>query len=180
LRFVQYFSRYISGKRHAPFYFRNLFFDPPQIKSSDWFKEVKQTQLRGKAPLFLDRQFEICEFFNKRNFGLFIRFLKYGFPNTDKFKLYLMNFFENNTSRNDLLKMAYEKASFPYALRLMLGYERYSTITPYLDSIIEALGKPIDEFSVLDYGCRCSDMGLLLASLGAEVTIADLDDEKFQ
>ena len=73
---------------------------------------------------------------------------------------------------------AYEEASFMYVLRLMLSYERYSLAIPYFNFIVKALRKPISDFNILDYGCGVSDIGILVASLGAKVTIADLDGQK--
>lgn len=159
-----------------PFLFR-LLFDPPTIKNK-WYKEIKKTQINEGKSLFLDRQNEIKQFFNVNNFYLFRYYLKYGFPNTDKFKEHYLQPFKNNTGPNKL-KKAYDNIPFDYALRLMLAYERYSMITDYLDFMIKDSCKNLSDFKVLDYGCGVSDIGLLFASFGAKVTICDLDNSRF-
>jgi 2-polyprenyl-3-methyl-5-hydroxy-6-metoxy-1,4-benzoquinol methylase len=159
-----------------PFLF-HLLFDSSTIKDK-WYREIKKTQINEGKPLFLDRQNEIKDFFNVNNFYLLKYYLKYGFPNTDKFKEHYIQTFVNNTDP-DNLKKAYDSISFDYTLRLMLSYERYSWITDYLDFIIKDSGKNLSELKVLDYGCGVSDIGLFLSSFGAKVTIADLDNKRF-
>lgn len=161
---------------YRPFLFR-LLFDPRTIKNK-WYSEIKKTQLNKNKPLFLDRQKEIKDFFNVNNLYLLKYYLKYGFPNTDKFKEHYLQAFKNNTEPNKL-KKAYDSITFDYTLRLMLAYERYSMMTDYLDFIIKDSGKNLSEFRVLDYGCGISDIGLLFASFGAKVTICDLDNSRF-
>ena len=157
---------------------KSLLLDPPTIRNK-YYGEIKKTQIDKSIPLFLDRQHEIREFFNISSFYLLKYYSKYGFPNTDRFKeYYISNFFEGNTT-SDKLKQAYDSACFPYTLRLMLAYERYSIITDYLDFMIKDSCKNLNEFNVLDYGCGVSDIGLLFASFGAEVTICDLDNKRF-
>ena len=162
------------------YYVKNLFIDPRKIKKdSYWYKKIKETQINKKIPLFSDRQNEIKSYFKLKNKDLLNIFQKYGFPNSKKYKQNLMNFFEGRTKSDKALKNSYKDAAFLYTLRLMLAYERYSLIIPYLDYIIKDSKKTIEKFKVLDYGCGVSGIGLLLASLKANVTIADLDDEKF-
>lgn len=158
------------------FYFY-LLFDPSIIKKN-YYKKIKKIQLNKNKSLFLDRQNEIKEFFNVNNFYLLKYYLKYGFPNTDKFKERILQAFKNNTEPNKL-KKAYDSINFDYILRLMLAYERYSMITNYLDFMIKDSGKNLGDFSVLDYGCGVSDIGLLFESFGAKVTICDLDNSRF-
>jgi 2-polyprenyl-3-methyl-5-hydroxy-6-metoxy-1,4-benzoquinol methylase len=63
----------------------------------------------------------------------------------------------------------------------MLAFERYSMMSNYLDTLFVQHGKrkkSLDGWRVLDYGCGVSDIGILLALLGAQVTICDLADPK--
>lgn len=158
-------------------FLKSSLFDPATIKNK-WYKEIKKTQLDESKPIFLDRQSEIKEFFNVSNFYLLRHYLKYGFPNTNKFKEHYLQAFYGNTEPNKL-KKAYDSCSFDYALRLMLAYERYSMVTDYLDFMIKDSGKNLSEFEIMDYGCGVSDIGLLFSSFRAEVTICDLDNKSF-
>lgn len=154
-----------------------LLFDPSNIKNK-WYVEIKKTQINKNIPLFLDRQNEIKEFFGVSNFYLLKYYLKHGFPPTVRFKEYYIKAFVNKNDPQNL-KKAYDSISFEYTIRLMLSYERYSWITGYLDFIIEDYGKSLNELKVLDYACGVSDIGLLFSSFGAKVTIADLDNKRF-
>jgi len=156
-------------------YMLYMLFDPPSLRKSKYYRELKKLQLTGNRSLFLDRQAEIKEFFGVTTFYLLNYYLKYGFPNTERFKWHIERAFEGST-RPGQLKKAYDSVSFDYTIRLMLAYERYSMIIPYLGYLIEDSGKSLSEFKVLDYGCGVSDIGLLFSSFGAEVTIADLDN----
>jgi O-antigen/teichoic acid export membrane protein/SAM-dependent methyltransferase len=166
--------RFLSFLRALPLY---MLFDPFSIENK-WYTAIKKTQINRGKPLFLDRQNEIKEFFNVNNFYLLKYYLRHGFPNTNKFKERTIHAFEGNTEPGKL-KKAYDSISFHYTLRLMLAYERYSMVTDYLDFMKKDSCKNFSEFRVLDYGCGVSDIGLLFASLGAEVTICDLDNKKF-
>lgn len=148
-----------------------------EIKSE--YEKVKSTQLIKNRPLFLDRYVEAKRFFNVSDFYLFSYFIKHGFPWTPRFKKNLDSFFKEKLTKREL-KNAYSKAAFHYTLRLLLAYEKYSIILPSLDFMIGHHPKDLSEWKVLDYGCGISDIGLLFASLGAEVTICDLDDKKLE
>jgi SAM-dependent methyltransferase len=158
------------------FFINSLLFDPAIIKGK-WYTAIKKTQLDVSKPLFSDRQNEIKEFFKVNCFYLTKYYLKYGFPQTSKFKEHYLQPFYGNTEPGKL-KKAYDNVSFEYSLRLMLAYERYSMITDFLDFIIEDSAKRLSELKILDYGCGVSDIGLLFCSFGAEVTICDLDNKK--
>lgn len=180
IKFIRKFPllyRFASFPYQSLFFLMSLFFDPATTKNK-WYREIKKIQLDESKPIFLDRQSEIKEFFNVSNFFLLKHYLRYGFPNTDKFKEHYFQAFYGNTGP-DKLKKAYDDCSFDYTLRLMLTYERYSMITGYLDFIIRDSGKNLSEFKIMDYGCGVSDIGLLFFSLGAEVTICDLDNRRF-
>lgn len=154
-----------------------IFFEPLSIKNK-WYKSIKRTQLDSRNPLFMDRQKEIKEYFNKSNLNLAVYYLKNGWPNSNRFKHYYIKSFEGKTGP-DKLKNAYDSIGFAYTLRLMLAYERYSMICDYLDCMISDSNKNLDQFDVLDYGCGVSDIGLLFSLFGSKVTIADLDNDRF-
>jgi len=160
-------------------YYANLVYDKPIYKSLHHYSEIKKLQLDEKIPIFLDRQYEITSFFGVNNFYLFYYFMKNGYPQTSRFKKKLYSFFHDRTNDDKSLKKAYENSSFCYSVRLCLAYQKYSLISVYLDFILTSLKKPISSLKVLDYGCGISDIGLLFAKLGANVTIADLDNKKF-
>ena len=179
-KIVKFIKKYPLLFHSAKFVHKLLFrllFDPPTIKNK-WYREIKKTQINRSKSLFLDRQKEVKKFFNVSTFHLLKYYLKYGFPNTNKFKEHYLQAFKNNTEPNKL-KKAYNSVTFDYILRLMMAYERYSMISDYLDFIIEDSDRNLSEFRVLDYGCGVSDIGLFFASFGAKVTICDLDNKSF-
>jgi len=173
LHFVRFFYQLYSSFKF-PIY---ILFDPESIRTK-WYRKIKNMQLNKNKPLFLDRQSEIKEFFNINNLYLLKHYIKYGFPNTGRFKRHYLQAFKGRTNLNKL-KKAYDSVSFNYTLRLMLTYERYSMITGYLDFMVKNSGKNLGEFKVLDYGCGVSDIGLLFCSYTAMVTICDLDNKRF-
>ena len=135
LHFAKFFYR-LSSSFKLPIY---ILFDPTSIKTK-WYRKIKKMQLNKNKPLFLDRQGEIKEFFNVNNLYLLKHYIKYGFPNSDRFKQHYLQAFKDSTGPNEL-KKAYDNISFDYTLRLMLTYERYSMITGYLDFMIKDSGK---------------------------------------
>ena len=161
------------SSRKFPFY---LFIDPQQILNK-YYHNVKMTQLNKTLPLFIDRQNEINEFFNLSIFSLLNIYRKYGLPGSEKFKKEYLRSFEGNVSP-DKLKKAYDNVELLYSIRLMMAYERYSFILEYLDFLETDYGKRFHDFSVLDYGCGVADISLLLASLGAHITVCDLHNKK--
>jgi len=161
-------------------FIKRLLHDQVHIRRSLWKSLIKRTQLKEEVPLFLDREREIIEYFHIPRDKLWAVYLTKGFPNTIRFRRYLDSFFKEASS-SPLLKTAYAQAAFPYSVRLMLAFEEYSRVTKYLETLL-ALHKKGDTslktWSVLDYGCGVSDVGILLSLLGAQVTICDLDDQK--
>jgi 2-polyprenyl-3-methyl-5-hydroxy-6-metoxy-1,4-benzoquinol methylase len=151
--------------------------DPASIMNK-WYSDVKKTQINQNVPLFIDRMCEIEAFFDITRINLIQYFIKYGSPNSDKFKEKYLQAFEGSVSPAKL-KGAYDCVAFDYTIRLMLAYERYSYITGYLDYMISHSGLELKDFVVLDYGCGVADISLLFSMLGAEVTICDLDNQKF-
>jgi len=154
-----------------------MYFDPSCIMNK-WYKEIKKTQIDKTKPLFIDRQNEIKYFFGVNNFFLLKYYIKKGLPKSDRFKEHYLKAFRGNVGP-DKLKDSYDSVSFDYTLRLMLAYERYSTITEYLDFMVSDSGFRLNEFNVLDYGCGVSDIGMLFCSFGAKVTVCDLDNRRF-
>jgi 2-polyprenyl-3-methyl-5-hydroxy-6-metoxy-1,4-benzoquinol methylase len=176
-RSANFSYQFLFSPKSSLLFLKSFLLDPATIKNK-WYREIKKTQLDESKPLFLDRQSEIKEFFSVSDSDLLGHYLRYGFPNTNKFREHYFQAFYGLTDR-DNLKKAYDSCSFDYALRLMLAYERYSTVTDYLDFIVEDSRKNLGDFRVLDYGCGVSDIGLLFASFGANVTICDLDNLRF-
>ena len=161
-------------------FLKRLFLDQVHIRRSKWNSLIKRTQLNPAIPLFKDRERELVDFFHISLTNLRSLYIKEGFPNTRRFKSRLDGFFRDRSDPG-LLKIAYEEAAFFYCLRLMLAFERYSMISDYLDTLLAQHGngkRSLDNWKVLDYGCGVSDIGILLALLGAEVTICDLSDRK--
>jgi 2-polyprenyl-3-methyl-5-hydroxy-6-metoxy-1,4-benzoquinol methylase len=161
-------------------FLKRFLWDQAHIRHSKWAPLIKKTQLRFSTTLFQDREFELLDFFPISMAGLWSLFLRKGFPNTLRFKSCLDGFFRDRSDPG-VLKAAYEEAAFFYCLRLMLAYERYSMVLEYLDTLFALHGSgtsSLSRWKVLDYGCGVSDIGLLLALLGAEVTICDLADPK--
>lgn len=167
-------------RQRYPFTFAGMLLADQSVIKRDakWYDAVKQTQVNKRIPLFRDRQNEVRGFFSATNVDLLKYYARKGCPNSHRFRQHMIRFFDGKTVNDELLKRGYEEAAFHYALRLMLAYERYSLIIPYLDFMVKERKKPLKDFKILDYGCGVSDIGLLFASLGAGVTIADLDDRK--
>ena len=155
-----------------------MFSDPPSIMNK-WYRNIKNTQIDKTKSLFIDRQNEIEGFFGVSKFYLLKYYIKNGLPKTARFNEHYLQVFRGNVGP-DKLKGAYDSVSFDYTLRLMLAYERYSFITDYLDFMANDSGMKLDEFNILDYGCGVSDIGLLFCSLGAKVTICDLENRRFE
>ena len=161
-------------------FIKRLFLDQTHIQGTPWNPWVKQTQLNPRIPLFLDRENEIIKYFRIPRYWLWGCYLQKGFPNTLRFKRNLQQYFQERTASH-LLKEAYHEASFYYALRLMMAFERYSMVLDYLEAFYKFRGKErksLRGWTVLDFGCGVSDIGLLLSLLGATVEICDLADQK--
>ena len=161
-------------------FLKRLFLDQVHIRRSKWKSLFKKTQLNPAIPLFRDREQELVDFFHISHTKLRSLYIRKGFPNTRRFKFYLDEYFRDRVDPG-VLKIAYEEAAFFYCLRLMLAYERYSMVLKYLDTLFALHGSgtsSLSRWKILDYGCGVSDIGLLLALLGAQVTICDLADQK--
>jgi len=154
-----------------------MLFDPPSILNN-WYGAVKQTQINKSRSIFFDRMSEIEDYFGVSSAFLLKYFIKNGLPGTDKFKNHYLKSFMGNVTP-EKLKYAYDRISFDYTLRLMLAYERYSLIIGYLDYIQKDSDMRLDELNILDYGCGAADIGLLFCTLGANVTLCDLDNTRF-
>jgi len=106
-----------------------------------------------------------------------VRFMvRYGWPFSSRLRETLMERFEGRTDPGVLLS-AYRDSAFHYAMLLMLSMHRGEWISPFVPLLREQFSA-VDDWQVLDYGCGVSDIGLILAAMGARVTIADLDDRK--
>lgn len=164
----------------AASFLKRRLLDQRHIRRSAWHELIKETQINRQVPLFRDRELELKDFFRLSTQDLWKLYLSRGFPNTKRFKCFLDVFFDGRTDPANL-KYAYENAAFYYTLRLMLAFERYTMITPYLNrlfSLFKMKNSSLTGIRVLEYGCGISDIGLLCNLLGAEVTICDLSDTK--
>lgn len=173
--------RFFYRRLLAFMYIKNMLTDPGSLrKYALLYLNVKKTQLNHNVLLFRDRKQELKEFFSVSDAQLCSYFFRNGLPTTRMFKNRLMRFFERQPSDDANLKESYEKAAFHYSLRLMLGYERYSLILPYISYIRNNSSNNFSGYSILDYGCGVADIGLLFATMGSKVTIADLNDKKLE
>ena len=146
---VFYVTRFVYRRFYPLFHAKKMFFDPASIKTA-WYDYIKNTQIVRSRPIFADRKAEIKEFFGISDVKLLLYYLRYGFPNTLRFKQNLSKFFDGKTQDDSNLQSAYNDAAFHYTLRLMLAYVRYNQILPYLNFLTEKSNKPISEFKVLD------------------------------
>ncbi len=153
-----------------------LFYDPPKIKG-DWYEQIKELQIDPRKPLFADRLNEIKAYFHTNNLFHLKYHILHGPPSSDRFKRHYFHAFEGGVGP-ERLKAAYDSIPLDYTIRLMLAYERFSMITDYLDFLVHDSNRELDTFHILDYGCGVSDIGLLFSSMGAQVTICDLDNSR--
>jgi len=162
-------------------FLRRKFSDQRHVRISAWHDLIKDTQRDRHVPLFTDREEELRSFFRLSKSDLWTLYLSRGFPNSKRYRDFLDGFFEGRTDRLNL-KSAYDQASFYYAVRLMLAFERYTTFTPYLERLFPLVGahRTFAGTRVLEYGCGVSDIGLLCNLLGARVTICDIADKKLE
>jgi SAM-dependent methyltransferase len=157
-------------------FLKRLLMDQRHIRRSPLRDEIKRLQRNPRIPLFLDRQRELTTFFGLGWRDLISLYASAGSPNSVGFRQHLDSCFAGRTSPG-LLKGAYEDAAMLYSMRLMLAFERYSMLVPYMAFLPSGAG-PGSAIDVLDYGGGVSDIGLLLAGRGARVTLCDLDDAK--
>jgi len=162
-------------------YFLGLFRNPDYFrKHLAWAELIKKIQIKKTNSYLLDRQQEIIAFWGVTIKDLYRLFKKSGPPGSAQFRSTLEASFESAINSNEVLMRVYSETSFEYTVRLMLAYDRYIMILPYWEYIRKYFSGGFSSLNVLDYGCGVSDIGLLFASMGANVTIVDLDNKKLK
>ena len=137
---------------------------------------LKQDEAKS---LWRDRYEEVRTFYRKSHLGMVLHFLRNGTPNTNYYRMQMMQPFEGRDLQGEGLKKAYQEAAFMYSLRLMLRYHGYGLGMAAEQLLQELHGIAPQDIQVLDYGCGVADPSLYLAARGARATIVDLDDIKF-
>jgi SAM-dependent methyltransferase len=164
-------SRLSPGTR----YLLHLLYPPPCLDHDPfWAKMVLETRLQHSLPFFVDRQIEFMKFWKLGRVDLLRILRQYGYPGSDAFKSAISRIFEASKSDGDQLFRAYVSTELLYTLQLMVEYDRFGMIVPYLNYLTAHFHNDWSRIRVVDYGCGASDIGLLLAQLGAKVTIVDL------
>jgi len=138
-------------------------------------EHVKLGQIDPRAPVYADRFREWRAYWRVSFCGVILFFARYGWPFSDRLRATLMKRFDGNTSREKLIHV-YRRAGLHYSAMLMLSMNRAQWLSLFLEDIRAAMD--VSRAKVLDYGCGASDAGIVMARLGAAVTIADLDDAK--
>jgi len=142
--------------------------------------ELNVTKLCQQKGLYEDRFYEMTSFFNLSFFQILWHYLRNGTPNTSYYKDRMEKIFSLHGTGPENLKKSYELASFMYINRLMLRYHNYTIGQKVLRLNDILLKCKVSDLKVLDYGCGVADPSLLLAIKGANVTIVDLADNKFE
>lgn len=137
------------------------------------------TKIDKSKRLYSDRFQEVKDFFGKNMLQIILHYIRNGTPNTAYYRRQLASVFETSVLSEINLKRSYEKAAFMYVNRLMLRYHNYDIGKNAL-SIAKLLNIQPEELRVCDYGCGAADPSLFLALHGADITIVDLDDSKFE
>ena len=128
--------------------------------------------------IYGDRFYELRVFWHVSYLRSFLFFVRYGWPFSQRLKDSLYTGFDGRTNP-EKLKSAYEEAAFHYSIFLMLSMHRGEWLLPFLADTQDNLPKDCSP-RILEYGCGVSDMGLILASRGCDVSIADLSDKKLE
>lgn len=157
---------------------RRLLSDSTLGLAGDEQRHLEQLRLSAESSLYGDRFRELRRFW-PRNLAWYVSFFAAnGWPFSRRLQRTLGESFEGRTEP-PLLKEAYDRTTFHYAAVLMLSMHRGQWLVPFVHDIESILGG-IAGRRVLDYGCGVADMGLLLAKLGADVTLVDLDNERME
>ncbi len=141
--------------------------------------ELEITKIDRNNSLFRDRTEELQQFFGIGTPRLMLHYLRNGTPNTRFYRHRMeLPFSKFGTDANSLKKI-YEATAFMQSNRYMLTYAKYRIGQDFL-KIAERLNMSSKGINVLDYGCGMADPSLLLALHGANVTLVDLADSKFE
>ena len=141
--------------------------------------ELECTKILSERTLYADRLQEVQSFYGVSRVRLLAHYLRNGTPNTNYYRQRLEDIFDSHGTDADRLKLSYERASFMYVNRLMLRYHHYRLGLQAQAIVKELTDRKPSELRVLDYGCGVADPSLFLALQGAQVTLVDLADPKF-
>lgn len=166
------FIQFHFGKRNTTFFSYRANFE----NDNDWII----VNIDKNRDLYTDRFFEIKNFYKISLPRLIIHYLRNGTPNTNYYKKRMLRYFDTIGKDKDNLKKSYSAADFMYAQRLMLRYHNYNIGEKAKDILKRISYSSLNEVKVLDYGCGIADPSLFLALYGANVTIVDLDSNKFK
>ena len=142
--------------------------------SNDVKRIMSPLKIKKDNPIYLDRIIEFCQFFNVGYKELNKIIAQFGVPDQPSFRENIFKDF--NKIKETEIKTSYEKIAKLYTLRLLMRFERINDIYEFEQILESNKHKNV----VLDYGCGTSDLGLIAASKGCDVTICDLYDEKFE
>lgn len=158
---------------------------PPVLFARRWVSDSTLGLSREEAELFAslrlapqgglygDRFREFRAFFHVSLARCLVYFCRYGWPFSRRMHDHLERLF-NQASSPDRLMDAYRAAAYHYALFHMTSVNRAEWIAPFLDAVAATRPQGFKGLRVLDYGCGVGDIALLLARLGAEVTVVEL------
>jgi 2-polyprenyl-3-methyl-5-hydroxy-6-metoxy-1,4-benzoquinol methylase len=131
----------------------------------------------GAGSVYGDRFCELKQFWGISDLGCISFFIKQGWPFSPRLQGTLMKQFEGHISPSELMD-SYRRTEFHYTANLMLSMDRAEWLIPFIPDLKVLMANK--QIRVLEYGCGVSDFGLLLAGLGAKVTILDLDTRRLQ
>jgi len=137
---------------------------------------LKRMQVRPGS-VYGDRFKELKQFWRVSNVDCIRFFLQNGWPFSRDLQDNLMKKFEGRVAPDELME-SYRRTEFHYTAILTLSMDRAEWLIPFLPDL--ELLTSHKHIRVLEYGCGVSDFGLLLAGLGAEVTILDLHTRRLQ
>ena len=123
--------------------------------------------------IYFDRIIEFCQFFDIGYVQLNKIITRFGVPDQPVFRKNIFKGFDK--IKDTEIKIFYKGIAKLHTLRLLMKFEREKDIFEFEQLIDQSDKKMI----VLDYGCGVSDLGLVAASKGCNVTICDLNDKKF-
>ena len=154
---------------------RRLFSDSTLGLGEEEHTLIKLCQVNPSRSVYADRFWEWRSFYGISRLGAIRWFVMNGWPFSRQMHHSLMAKFDGNTSGKNLFQ-TYDSTSLHYSAELMLSMHRVQWIWRFIPDIKSVID--LSKCQVLEYGCGVSDLGLLMARLGASVTIVDLLNRK--
>jgi SAM-dependent methyltransferase len=136
-------------------------------------------KLNSNQQFFRDRVTEFCDFFDVGMFELLRLIASNGVPNGPRYWKNVTQLYEDSSNDAEL-KNIYEETAALWSLRFLVRFEREWDLGQVVTTLREESERRDRPLRVIDYGCGISDLGLAAAVEGHDVTICDLDDEKFE